>query len=125
MANDSSASILFDTEGHPIGTILDGSIYRLKVDARKTVSLVATRTSVASATVDTLLLISNSSRISAIMYNESDSPLHIGFGTTPVTLENYTIIISAQSDRELPVFAGEIRGIWQADSGFVRITEMI
>jgi hypothetical protein len=122
--SDSPAVILFDVNGNPVTTIADGDGFRLKVDARKTISLVATRTSVNAAESDTLLLASNPNRISAIMYNDSDSSLYVGFGSAPVTLENYTITISAQSDRELPVFAGEIRGIWQSVSGAVRITEM-
>lgn len=121
---DSPAAILFDINGNPVGTVLDGSIYRLKVDSRRTVALTAVRSSVDASTSDTLLLSSNANRLSAIIYNESDSPLHIGFGNVAVSLINYTLVIPSNSELELPTFAGEIRGIWQSSGGAARITEM-
>ena len=33
MTNESPASIIFDTQGNPIGVVLDGTIYRLQVEA--------------------------------------------------------------------------------------------
>jgi len=114
--SDSPAAILFDVTGTAIGTVVDGASVRLKVDARKSIALNAVRTSVPASDTDILLLDSNVSRLSCIIYNESDSPLHIGFGSTPVTLEDFTLIISGQSERELPAFSGIIRGIWQTNS---------
>mgnify|MGYP001577370438 CR=1 FL=1 len=36
MSNESPASIIYDALGNPIGVILDGSIYRLQVEAKLT-----------------------------------------------------------------------------------------
>ena len=32
--SDSPASVLFDASGNPVGVVLDGSIYRLQVEAK-------------------------------------------------------------------------------------------
>ncbi len=122
--SDSPVAILFDSDGNPIGTALDNGIYRLLVESKTQIPSQATRSYVNASTSDTLILNSNSNRIKVIIYNESDSPLHIGYGSDPVGLLDFTLIISSQSEKELPIFTGEIRGIWQAEGGTAYITEM-
>ncbi len=88
-------------------------------------SSTATRTTVPSSASDTLLIAANPDRKGLFIYNNSDSPLHTGLGTTPVSLSDSTLIISSRSGWSLPFnFTGEIRGIWEAATGDARITEL-
>lgn len=89
------------------------------------IASIATRSSVASTTTDVLLLEANPSRISAIIFNDADSPLYVGFGTVPVTTEEFSMSVPAKTVAVLPVsFTGQIRGVWSITSGFARITEI-
>lgn len=88
-------------------------------------STTAVRTTVDSVTSDTLLIAANPARKGLFIYNNSDSPLHVGLGTTPVSLTDGTLIISSHSGWNIPFnFTGEIRGIWEAATGDARITEL-
>ena len=123
--SDSPAAILFDVQGNPIKVILDAGEYRLGVESRNKCSTIATRTSVNSTASDTLILAANPDRLGLILYNNSNSPLHIGFGSTPASLTDFTLIISAQTIQDtFHDWCGEIRGIWEAANGVVYITEL-
>lgn len=123
--SDSPAAILFDQTGHPVLVSVDGVNYRLGVESKEKSAFNATRTSVAAATSDTLLLASNANRLDVILYNDSDAQLYIGYGSSTVSITDFTIIISAHTEQVLPInFAGELRGIWASTGGFVRITEI-
>lgn len=123
--SESPAAILFDTTGNAVTISLDGVAYRLKVDAKETRATNAARTSVVASISDTLILAANTARLGVVIYNDSDAPLLIGFGTAVVTTTNFTLWIPARSNHELSnTFIGELRGIWEAASGSAYITEM-
>lgn len=124
--SDSPAAILFDTSGNPVGTVIDGVIYRLQVESKEIPALNATRTTIPSSASDVLIASSNPSRLNLIIYNNSDAPLYIGFGTTPVSENNFTLFVPSQADREISHFSfvGEIRGAWKTASGEAYITEL-
>lgn len=92
----------------------------------------AARTSVADNNADTQLLASNASRKMAIIVNDSDQDLYVGLGAAAVSTTDYTYFLprtsggqKSQLELPLPVFSGEIRGIWSANStGSARITEL-
>jgi hypothetical protein len=72
MSNESPAAIIYDALGHPVGVILDGSIYRLQVDAKLTDGY---------ATLGTLTnpIISQSSLIQKkVLYDIGDPIIYIG-----------------------------------------------
>ena len=92
----------------------------------------ASRTSVNDNNVDTQLLASNASRKMAIIVNDSTEDLYVGLGASAVSTTDYTYFLPrtsggqrSQMELPLPVFTGEIRGIWSANaSGAARITEL-
>ena len=88
-------------------------------------SLAATRTIIPATTTETLLLPVDPTRKWVHIYNNSDSILYVGFGSTPVTANNFTMMVNAQDDMDLPImFAGEIRGLWLSSTGEVYLTVM-
>jgi hypothetical protein len=83
-----------------------------------------TRTSVASADVDTLLLAANSGRRGAYIYNASTAILYVGLGTTAVSASDHTWAMAAGTYWEVPAnFAGQVRGIWASVNGAAKVTE--
>ena len=92
----------------------------------------ATRTSVDDTNAGTQLLASNANRKMAVIVNDSDQDLYVGLGATAVTTADYSYFLprtigtmKSQMELPLPVFTGEIRGIWSANStGAARITEL-
>lgn len=82
MSSESPAAILYDALGHPIGIILDGSIYRLQVDAKLTDGY-------ATLGIITNPIVSQSSLIKKkILYDIGDTNIYIGMavlGTTSST----------------------------------------
>jgi len=144
--------VLYDENKNPVGVVLDGAVYRLQVEAkvsnfpvvqpvsgpltnaelRASPILIesaisnAVRSSVAGVEVDTSLLPANPIRKGALIYNDSNSVLHIGLGTDEVTLNDFTFLISAGTLWQLPLgFVGEVRGIWVDSGGAARITELL
>jgi hypothetical protein len=84
-----------------------------------------TRSSVAGAASDTLILASNASRLGATIYNDSTAILYLGLGTTAASTTNYTLQIAANGYYETPAdFTGQIRGIWASATGNARVTEL-
>lgn len=92
----------------------------------------ATRTSIADNNVDTQLLAANAGRKMAVIVNDSDQDLYVGLGGSAVSATDYSYFLprssggqKSQMELPIPVFTGEIRGIWSANStGAARITEM-
>jgi hypothetical protein len=80
MSNESPAAIIYDALGHPVGVILDGSVYRLQVDAKLTDGY-------ATLGTPTNPLISQSSSIQKkVLYDIGDPIIYIGtaiMGTAP------------------------------------------
>ncbi len=88
-------------------------------------SSVATVTSVASATSNTVLLASKE-RLGVTIFNDSTAILYIKLGTTASTT-SYTVQVASKGYYELPspVYTGIISGIWAAVNGSALITEFI
>ena len=92
----------------------------------------ASRTSVADNNADTQLLASNTNRKMAVIVNDSTEDLYVGLGATAVSTTDYSYFLPrssggqrSQMELPLPIFTGEIRGIWSANStGAARITEL-
>lgn len=126
---DNSGSLTVDA---PVGTpvfmrLSDGSaaITTLPVSLAKYAT--ATRTQVADAAADTLILAANSGRQKATVYNDSSALLYLGLGTTATTSSNYTARVYPNGYYEAPSdFTGQIRGIWATDpnDGGAKVTEI-
>jgi hypothetical protein len=86
----------------------------------------ATRTSVASADSDTLLLAANPQRRGAYIFNASAAILYVGLGTAAVTDTDNTATVAAGGYFEgMPEnFVGEIRGCWASVDGAAKVTEL-
>lgn len=127
MSSDSPAAIIFDELGNPVGVMFDGYVYRLQVEAKDQPTSAANRTVANASTVDTLLLPENPFRLNAFIYNASDSPMYIGFGTTPVSATSYSLQLGSQESMEIPSnFIGEVHGSWISNTptGMAFMTEM-
>lgn len=144
--NDNPASILFDINGNAVGVsgsmaLPTGSIGQLVagVDTSGTVRFLpilsgalpqtqgsnAIRTFVSASASDVLLLSNNTNRLSVILYNDSNALLYVGFGHSPVSTDDFTLVILAHAERGFAFgFTGELRGAWETATGVVRITEM-
>jgi hypothetical protein len=82
----------------------------------------ATRTSVAGAEADTLILAANSGRRGAIVYNEGTVVLYLALG-------DYTVAVAADTAYDVPSgYVGEVRGIWDTigsgDDAAAKVTEL-
>lgn len=107
-----------------IGPITDAQLRAAPVRTLPATSS-AVRTNVAGVDTDVLLLEANGNRKGALIFNDSNSILHIGLGNEAASLNSYTFMIAADTMWEIPLgFTGEIRGIWVDAGGFARITEL-
>jgi hypothetical protein len=94
---------------------------------KKQSSSTGTRTQVADTASDTLILASSSSRLGAVVFNDSTDVLYLGLGTTTVSSTNYTVKLYPNGCYHTPdQFTGQIRGIWATDpgTGAARVTEL-
>ena len=83
-----------------------------------------TRSSVAAAAVDTLILASNTSRLGATVFNDSTAILYLALGTVAASTTDFTLKMAAASYYEVPFgYTGQIRGIWASATGSARIGE--
>lgn len=92
--------------------------------ASDTFSTAATTNVTASASNQTLLA-ANANRKRVVIYNDSTATLYLKFGTTASTT-SYTYKLSGGDTYEspaLPVYTGQIDGIWASATGAARITE--
>ena len=89
------------------------------------VSATATKSNVTSVATSTTLLASNANRRGFIVYNESTSILRLSFGATVASATSYSVAIPANSSYvgDVPLYTGEIRGIWVTANGAARVTE--
>lgn len=124
-------------DGTPNGTaaIVGDAANGLDVDVTRTAAPTAStaaRSSVADTNVDTQLLASNAARKMAVIVNDSDQDLYVGLGAVAVSTTSFTYFLPktsggqmSQLELPVPVFTGEIRGIWAANStGSARVTEL-
>lgn len=84
----------------------------------------ATESNVAASITNVTLLASNASRKMAMIYNDSTSDLYVKLGTTAST-SSFTVKMVSQAYYELPipVYTGQIDGIWTIAVGSARMTE--
>jgi hypothetical protein len=82
-------------------------------------------TSVASSATNVTLLASNSNRVSAMIYNDSNQRLYIKFGATASTT-SFTVQIAPGGYYEfpMPIWRGQVDGLWASANGSARITEL-
>lgn len=86
----------------------------------------AATTQVADNAASVTLLASNSSRLGAIIVNDSSATLYVKYGTTATTTD-YTAPLVQGGYHEVPFgYTGRIDGIWASDpgDGAARITEL-
>lgn len=83
-------------------------------------------TSVTAAITDTLILAANTARRGCAMTNDSTATLKVSLGTNAASATAFTVLIAAAGYYEVPFgYSGQIRGIWSAANGSVRITEVV
>lgn len=84
----------------------------------------ATESNVSASVSNVTLLVSNASRKTAMVYNDSTSDLYVKFGATAST-SSFTVklVANAYYELPLPVYTGIIDGIWTVAVGNARITE--
>jgi len=115
MSNESPAAILYDALGHPIGVILDGSVYRLQVDAKLTDGYAALGTSINP-------IVTQSSVIQKkILYDIGDTIIYIGtanMGTSPSSSAWLIKKITLLEGNPVSILWSSTSAIWQN-----RITE--
>ena len=87
-------------------------------------STTATLTNVSSSVTNVTLLSSNASRKMATIFNDSTTNLFVKFGAT-ASATSFTVKIALGGYYELPipVYTGQIDGIWDVANGSARITE--
>jgi hypothetical protein len=84
-----------------------------------------TRSSIAGAAVDTLILATNTSRLGATVFNDSTAILYLSLGTAAASTTDFTLKMSAASYYEVPFgYTGQIRGIWASATGSARVGEL-
>lgn len=85
-----------------------------------------TRSTVASAVADTLLLAANANAKGRTIYNDSTAVLYVALGSAAASAASYTTQVAAGGYYEvLSGYTGEIRGIWAAANGNARVTEIV
>jgi hypothetical protein len=83
-----------------------------------------TTSSVAASLTNVTLLASNSARLGATIYNDSQALLYLKL-SPPATLTDFTVRLFPLSYYEVPFgFTGEIDGFWTRATGFARIGEL-
>lgn len=85
---------------------------------------IATTSSVASSASSTMLLAANTNANGRAIFNDSSSVLYLKFGVTAST-SSYTVQIASNGYFEfpLPLYTGEVDGIWASANGNARCTE--
>ena len=83
-----------------------------------------TTSSIPASVTSVTLLLSNSARLGATIYNDSSSVLYIKLGTT-ASLTDFTIRLFPFCYYEIPfLYTGEIDGFWVAAVGSARVGEL-
>lgn len=85
----------------------------------------STLTNVSASASNVQLLASTAGRRGAMFVNDSTASLYMKFGTTATT-SSFTVKVGPGGYYEmpLPIYTGQIDGIWSAANGAVRITEL-
>jgi len=121
----SPAAILYDESGNAVNVVLDGSVYRLRVEASSKVPTASSQTSVPASASSVTILVANSSRLGATFYNDSTKDLYLLMGSGPASTSSYSVMLSKNGGYyELPFgYTGILVGIWDGTGGAVRVTE--
>jgi len=84
----------------------------------------ATITSVASSATNVTLIAANGAANGRAVFNESTAVLYLKFGSA-ASITSYTVQVAAQGYYEfpLPLYAGQVDGLWATANGAARITE--
>jgi hypothetical protein len=82
-------------------------------------------TSPASSATNGTLLAANIARIGMTVFNDSTATLYMKYGAT-ASLTSFTVQMGpgAYWEMPVPIYTGQIDGIWSAANGNARITEM-
>lgn len=113
----------------PAGSANIGSVNAIQSGTwtvAQSVSTTGGLTSVSASTTSTQLLALNSSRLNAMIYNDSASSLYVAL-TTSATSTAFTVLVPANGFYELPpirTFTGAIFGVWLSATGSARVTEL-
>jgi len=83
----------------------------------------ASVTSVAASASSVTLLSTNSGRLGATIYNDSQATVYIKFGTTASTT-SFNISLGKDEYAEINTYTGRIDAIWTSATGSARITEL-
>ena len=95
------------------------------VDSSAGGSATATPTNVASSASSVTILVANTARVGAAVYNDSTQILYLLLGTSAASTTNYTVQMGTLSYYEVPFgYVGRINGIWASANGNARVTEL-
>ncbi len=85
----------------------------------------STLSNVSGSASSVTLLSANSSRMGAMIYNDSTAILYVKFGTTASTT-SFTVKLYPDAYFNLPdpMYTGRIDGIWASAAGAARVTEL-
>ena len=84
----------------------------------------AARAAVAASITSVTLLLANTARIGATIYNDSTSSLYIGFSGA-VTPSNFDVKLVSGAYLELPFgWVGVVTGVWDTAVGVARVAEL-
>lgn len=121
---DNDGFQILDSSGNDIGSMLDGTSYRLLVEALIKRSSSSAVTSVTASTSNVTLLAANSNRLGASVYNDSSKDLYLKLGATAST-SSFTVKVRKGALYEVAFnYTGIIDGIWDSGvSGSARVTE--
>lgn len=88
------------------------------------VAAAETLSNVASSASNVTLLASNSGRKGAVFFNDSTQSCFVKFGTTAsATSYTYQVFPSQTLELPVPIYQGQIDGIWASANGAMRVTE--
>jgi hypothetical protein len=109
------------TNARTLKTSSDGT---LQVSSSTTKSSTSSLSNVSASSTNVTLLASNSNRLGATVYNDSNQSLYLKLGAT-ATSTSFTVKISAQGYYEVPAsYTGQIDGLWSSANGAARVTEL-
>lgn len=84
----------------------------------------ATPSNVASSATNVTILVANSARLGATVWNNSTAILYLKLGAT-ASLTSCTVEMVSDAYYEVPFgYTGIIDGIWSAANGAARVTEL-
>jgi len=110
---------------HLFNVPLPFAVYSTQTSEGQQTSPTSTKSNVAGAASDTLILAANAARTGAAIYNDSTAILYLSLGTTAASATSYTVAMAPSSYYETPaLYTGMIRGIWASATGSARVTEV-